>query len=273
MGTFAHIVVAVDGSDPAHRATAFAVELAGREGARVSFCSVIDPMPDDVLSTLEERARAVCSAATASAVAGRVIASSTVLHGTTATAIEQFAHERCADAIVVGAHGRKGFAPRMLGSVASSIVRHSRIPVFTVRAHATLDSYGPVLVAVDDSPPARAAQRAAIELARSQRAALHLVHVFGDGAHDADLRRRALQLAAGRFEDAADRVRAHPVPFSTELCEGEPVAELLAAANRHGARLIASGTHGRDAQGRLVLGSVTEGLLRDAPVPVMTVRA
>ena len=273
MGTFAHLVVAVDGSDPAHRATEFAVELADREAARVSFCSVVDPLPDDVLSDLEAHARAVCGAATASAVAGRIIASSTVLHGTTATAIEQFAHERCADAIIIGAHGRNGFAPHALGSVTSSIVRHSRIPVFTVRAHAMLESYGPILVAVDDSASSRAAQRAAVEFARSQRAPLHLVHAFGDDAHDGDQRRRALQLAAGRFEDAADRVRAHPVAFSTELCEGDPVAALLAAANRHGARLIVSGTHGRDPLGRRILGSVTEGLLRDAPVPVMTVRA
>ncbi len=39
------------------------------------------------------------------------------------------------------------------------------------------------------------------------------------------------------------------------------------------AALIATGTHGHNAIARLVLGSVAEGLVREAQVPVMTVRA
>lgn len=38
-----------------------------------------------------------------------------------------------ADLIVVGTHGRTGFAHLVLGSVAERVVRHARVPVLTVR--------------------------------------------------------------------------------------------------------------------------------------------
>jgi len=38
-----------------------------------------------------------------------------------------------ADLIVVGTHGRTGLAHVLFGSVAEHVVRHSRIPVLTVR--------------------------------------------------------------------------------------------------------------------------------------------
>ena len=41
-----------------------------------------------------------------------------------------------ADLVVVGTHGRTGFAHLMLGSVAENLVRRSRVPVLTVRGPA-----------------------------------------------------------------------------------------------------------------------------------------
>jgi len=43
------------------------------------------------------------------------------------------ADEWKADLIVMGSHGRTGIALAFLGSTAESVVRHSRIPVLTVR--------------------------------------------------------------------------------------------------------------------------------------------
>ncbi|MEQ1908171.1 MAG: universal stress protein [Vicinamibacterales bacterium] len=52
---------------------------------------------------------------------------------------------------------------------------------------------------------------------------------------------------------------------------GHPAAEILARAERDKSDLIVMGTHGASGFTRLVLGSVTEKVLRQAPCPVLTV--
>jgi nucleotide-binding universal stress UspA family protein len=62
--------------------------------------------------------------------------------------------------------------------------------------------------------------------------------------------------------------------FRTRTCarRGEPVAEILAAAADDRVDLIAMTTHGRSGPARVLWGSVAEGVLRRAPVPVFLLR-
>lgn len=53
---------------------------------------------------------------------------------------------------------------------------------------------------------------------------------------------------------------------------GEPAAEIAAAAEEEGVDLVAMATHGRSGIGRLVMGSVAEGVLRRLTIPVLLVR-
>ena len=50
-----------------------------------------------------------------------------------AKVIVDFAEKENVDMIVLGTHGRSGFGHVLMGSVAESVVRHSRCPVVTVR--------------------------------------------------------------------------------------------------------------------------------------------
>ena len=62
------------------------------------------------------------------------------------------------------------------------------------------------------------------------------------------------------------------VPIETEVVEAPIVhSEIVAQATRLRADLIVMGTHGRSGFERLLLGSVTEKVLRTARQPVMTV--
>jgi nucleotide-binding universal stress UspA family protein len=295
MGTFSEIVVAFDGSGPSQRASAFAIALAAREGAHLAFCSAVSPVtsyvaaiegsPADLKSArraLEEDARGHCLEAMSRAAAQGVDASSVVLDGDPAGEILRLAQSLCATAIVVGTHGRRGIARAVLGSVAVAIVRGARVPVFVVGPQAAIDRDGPILVAVDASPAARDAVRIAGDLAVSQRTSLQVVHVFDDRdvnripdrpGYDPDVaRREAMTLASDELEDVTDGLRKENIAFASEMCEGDPVAEIVAAAARVNARFIVTGTHGGDALDRLFFGSVAEPLLRVAPVPVMTLR-
>jgi nucleotide-binding universal stress UspA family protein len=67
---------------------------------------------------------------------------------------------------------------------------------------------------------------------------------------------------------------AGPEPVRVEhlLEEGEPVPEILRVARETNCDLIVMGTHGRRGVGRLLMGSVAEQVMRQAPCPVVTVK-
>ena len=75
--------------------------------------------------------------------------------------------------------------------------------------------------------------------------------------------RRQLAAAQARLEQAGWRVRV-------EVRTGRPLDELLAAA--HAADALVLGARGVGAMERLLLGSVAEGAVSRAPVPVLVVR-
>jgi nucleotide-binding universal stress UspA family protein len=61
------------------------------------------------------------------------------------------------------------------------------------------------------------------------------------------------------------------VPIETRLVEGDPAGQIRSAAEALPADLVVIGTHGRSGFEHLMLGSVTEKVLRAAPCPVLAV--
>ena len=58
----------------------------------------------------------------------------------------------------------------------------------------------------------------------------------------------------------------------TAVRQGDPADEIRNYAEEHDADVIVSGTRGRHGEHRYLLGSVAEELVREAPIPVLTVR-
>ena len=56
------------------------------------------------------------------------------------------------------------------------------------------------------------------------------------------------------------------------IVTGDPVREIVEIAGAEGVDLIVIGTHGRIGRLHEILGSVAEGVVRNAPCPVLTVR-
>ena len=71
----------------------------------------------------------------------------------------------------------------------------------------------------------------------------------------------------------AVELRNKGVRVRTQVRRGQPSEEIVQAARDIGADLIAMTTHGRSGLGRLILGSVTESVLRGTMTPVCIVRA
>ncbi len=269
------IVVPVDGSEASANSLRWSIAFAHRTGAALSVCSVIDPVltcvsaaggalidPQPMLETLEADARRFSSAAVMQATASDISAVSAVLEGSPAAAICEFADDRDADIIVLGTHGRHGLALGVLGSVTNDVVRSTDVAVVAVRPEAAALAGGPVVIAIDGSSASAAAARFGLRVARELHVPIHLVHVV---ASDDCAPFDALDVLAG--ETAAGGVTR-----TMEIRRGDTINAVLAAAAERGAALIATGTHARDAVGRLFLGSVADGLIRRSAVPVLVVR-
>lgn len=141
--------------------------------------------------------------------------------------------------------------------------------------------YKRILVPVDGSTASEAALSKALAFALEQDAAVRLVHVcepmqyiiMEGPVNLADAIRRQ---GKALLEAAKSRAEQAGVRAETSLLEPEdqriPQA-IVEEANRWKADLIAMGTHGRRGIEHLFIGSVAEGVVRRATVPVHLLRA
>jgi nucleotide-binding universal stress UspA family protein len=73
------------------------------------------------------------------------------------------------------------------------------------------------------------------------------------------------------LQEHADRLRAVGIDATPMVVQGAIAETILEQAGRAGAGLIVVGTHGRGAVMDLLVGSVSEGVIRRSPVPVVVV--
>lgn len=136
-----------------------------------------------------------------------------------------------------------------------------------------------LLVPLDGSPLAERVLPTAAALARSSGATLDLVRVhrpqvYGDLAEAARWDATA-RLDAGRYlELVAARLAAkYDVRTTFAVLEEPVVAAVIRRAAAVGADLIVMATHGRTGINRAWLGSVADGVVREAMLPVLLLRS
>lgn len=143
--------------------------------------------------------------------------------------------------------------------------------------------YQRILIPVDGSPTSDRALGEAIALARQQNAQLQLLHVIEE-IHFVDIEsfisyaelQETMRNSGNKvLTQAQTAVQQTGMTAETKLLEasGKRVANVIVAeAERWPADLIVIGTHGRTGFSRLLFGSVAEGVVRTAPVPVLLIR-
>jgi len=141
------------------------------------------------------------------------------------------------------------------------------------------DMYDTILVPTDGSEPAGAAVAHAVDLAASSGATLHALSVVDSAAYasldvSSEQVLEGLEARAGAAtETIAETAADAGVEAVTEVSVGSPHEQITDYAEAVDADLIVMGTHGRTGLDRVLLGSVTERVVRAAPCPVLTVRA
>ena len=140
-----------------------------------------------------------------------------------------------------------------------------------------------ILVPSDFSETSDVARGYAKELVRRFDGVLHLLHVVSDadispgteafwGVSAQELQRRRVAEATAKLEGLCSAEEQTAFRVQTVVEVGTPFVVIVRYARRHGVDLIVMGTHGRGAVKHLLLGSVAEQVVRQAPCPVLTVR-
>jgi nucleotide-binding universal stress UspA family protein len=196
------------------------------------------------------------------------------------TAISEAA--RPGDEIVVGATGHTGFLDGLLGSVTTSVMHRSRVPVIVVPAKSIAEAspkMHKIVVGVDGSVSSLQALDWAYDEALLTAAELTVVHGWiypYEGLRTSVNEPRALmQLDATQelnasVESLGARLSSGAVPIHAKLVEQAPAEALLGEASD--ADLLVVGSRGRGVLLASLLGSVCHTVVQHATCPVAIIR-
>lgn len=139
-----------------------------------------------------------------------------------------------------------------------------------------------IMVPVDFSAASRAALWRASELATALGASIELLHVLELPAAHVMASEAYVPLPLEYRQDVRRHAEHHLNDWLStssvgptvrhELRDGKPFTEITSYARQHGIDLIVMGTHGRGGMSHLLLGSVTENVIRTSPCPVLVIR-
>ena len=194
--------------------------------------------------------------------------------------------------IVMATHGRSGLNRFLLGSTAEKVLRASDNPVLLVKATETAVGAGEaaltsIVVPLDGSELAERVLPAVTELAQKLDLEVILMRAYaipygaysaGEGFYDpVHLETLLTMVKQEAFEyletKVAELQRQGLSKVSFVAKEGLSADEIIKLARETPANLVAMSSHGRSGVKRLVLGSVTETVVRHSGDPVLVLRA
>jgi universal stress protein A len=138
--------------------------------------------------------------------------------------------------------------------------------------------FSKILCPLDFDRDSGAALELAIKLARQNQSSLVLLNVAPLPIGAAEMSPVPLdpypfweETCRARLEKIGREVVDGKVPYETLIASGDAATGILATVTETDADLIVMGTHGRTGVSRMLLGSVAEKVVRESPVPVLTV--
>ena len=281
MSNSAPIVCGVDDSPGSRSAALTARTLAKQLQCQLVLVHVVPPRPPMPLAAvpvaghpvgtpqmaeLDQHESEAAFASVADDLAG-ADAEHVIEHGHAADRLSAVAGARAARLIAVGTRGRSAARSALLGSVAQELAASASRPVLVVPDPETVSTDGtlgpgPVVCGVDGSDEAQAAALVAARMADDLHAALTLVSV------------RAPHPTSDDFEAGLAAI-AVTTPIGDHVerlaVSGDPATELARAAADRRAALLVVGSRGRGPVRAALLGSVSAGVTRHSPCPVLIV--
>jgi nucleotide-binding universal stress UspA family protein len=297
---FKHILIPIDSRQLSHQAAITGLEFAKKLGARVTLLNVLQMPPvyppqseHATLETIRDHGKKLLEPWTEIAVKKGINLKTKMVqddaHSVAASIVKAADNLEC-DLILMGTQGREGLDRLLVGSVAERVTRLANQPVMLVRSSVSSKTieFESILIPVDGSSTSQAALWTADELAKQLGASLHFLHVvpdlplpmsdgmgFGTMNYRSEPWIEALQnqgqaiIKHAKASTTLERVETSVIPASG----ARTAKQILKFAKEHHSSLIVIGTHGRSGLDRLLLGSVAEGVMHHADVPVILVRS
>lgn len=286
-----HVLFATDFSASARAAAEHAILLAQHHEADLHVLHVL-PLSSEASSLLEGYDHLADSINVPDTLH---VTQTQVKNASAAEGILEYARAQQIDLVVLGTRGQSGLRRVVMGSVAEAVVRQAECPVLTVRepeharsGRAAEGEEKPkkvehILAPVDFSRASRRSLLYARNLAAIYEAHIDLIHVILPSDPEAGSAEDVVYGAAQeepvpRREHAKRRLAAMARGARLEapalhVVYGHLHEGILDFAREQDSDLVVIGTHGRSGLERVVLGSVAEQVIRQAPCPVFTVRS
>ena len=306
---YSRIIVPLDGSSFSETALPYAQAIAGSLAIPVELVEAFDVLPPAarhrqsaeatrlILADVERSSRRYLGRIQEGLRSAGLVAIATTLPGAPARALVDWLVRDPEALVVMSTHGRGGISRWALGSVADKVLHSIPNPMLLIRGNAESAptdgvAVKTVLAPLDGSALAEESLSHAAAVAAGLGARITLVQVTGttdsyrryldrvSAAEEALI--SAEELAQADSEDAraslaaASRRLAQEFGYGGEVTvthlQGQNPAEAI--VNMAGAEptMVVMTTHGRSGINRLVLGSVTDRVVRHANAPVLVVR-
>ena len=308
-----YVIVPLDGSKLAEEALPLGISLAQKAPSAgvVQLVQVIPSrdqtfnyittpdgtmMPIDIIETFRANAQRYLEQKKNQLVKAGITVETTIIEGDVGPAIADFANQEEAAYLVMSTHGRGGLSRWMLGSVTDQVLHLSERPLLIIRPKETSDALlasrlipanlpqlERIVVPLDGEPLAERVLPHAKTLARAYGAELLLwrsVSAVTPGMMHAEIAILETKLIEMNRQQAKEYLNRIKIDLEMEgfkvsaAVGGMPITDrILAYAAKSDADLIAMSTHARSAIGRMIMGSVADGVIRAGSLPVLVIRA
>ena len=271
------VLVPLDGSPLSEAAMPIAEQLASDHEAEVVLVEVLEGQGTPGLEMEAEHQAEVYLRRMTDRLRDRGLARvrTSIWHGEAAQAIANAVTRERVDLVVMSTHGRSGLNRLRFGSVAESVVRKAPVPALLVRDVATWNRGGidRILVPLDWSVASEGVLPIVSCLAGPFDFEVELLHVVENvrpypDSYATDKAAYYQDIEAYLARVAAP-LEARGIRIRQTVRHGFPAEVIPAVAAETKSGLVAMSTHGRSGLGRLLLGSVSESVLRSVSVPVL----
>ncbi len=309
---YSKVIVPLDGSDLAEQALPYAELVAASLSVPVELVQAYDIMPANVLSTRREQvvaqlqtgAQALAEASLAPVrqrLSGLGVEANPVINrGPAADVIVTQAGTDPGALVVMCTHGRGGISRWVMGSVTDKVLHTVPNPMLIVRANVTGPaspgaSLRSVIVPLDGSALSELAIPHAVSVAAALSARITILQVtptldyyrhqltavtpelgampdFDPGSPE-ELTSEDAANSSAYLADVTNRMTIdHAHGVVGEHVMSDNIAQSIIERATSEPSLVVMTTHGRSGVGRMVLGSVTDRVIRHSSVPVLVIR-
>ena len=279
------ILVAVDGSDSGFNALRQALSLAKTQHGAIKVISVAPPHSGELsLVGVREHVNDMIVAPHQKALDEALKISGTygvpvrtlLRIGEPSETIVDAAEELNCKLIVVGVRGGNPARTILMGSTAARVIGFSNTDVLAVPLGCEL-SLERAIVALDGSATSKTVMSRAFALNRTYGLALSFLSVADIPSHlyglDAKVAGEMINEARQVLEPVHKVAEKENITSDFLVREGKPGEIIVLTAKQKNSGIIIIGSHGRTGMKRLLMGSVAERVIGNAPCPVLVVRS